>query len=158
MTNSFPRTGPAPAVRAFGIAALLSMVGAVGLVGCSTGAEEDRDAVAVGEDAVVGSVELRSFLLVASEEGGPGRLLGTLNNESNEAVEVTISDTDDEVTVTVPAESQFPFDTNETVFQTVGDAPGALTTITAATAEETTDLSIPVMDGTLEQYEPYLPE
>ena len=121
----------------------------LGLTGCYSAAEEDWDAIAVGEDGVVGSIELRSFLLVATEEGQPGRLLGTLNNESAEPVEVTISDDDDDVSITVPAEGQFPFDTNEVIFDTVGDAPGALTPITATTGEGTEELSIPVVDGTL---------
>lgn len=140
------------------LAAAVTVLGSLSLTGCYEAAEEDWDAIAVGEDSVVGSIELRSFLLVASEEGQPGRLLGTLNNESDQPVEVVISDDDDETIITVPAESQFPLDTNEVIFETVGDAPGALTSITAATAEETVDLQIPVRDGTLERYEPYLPD
>ncbi|WP_434995211.1 hypothetical protein [Arthrobacter sp. Ld5] len=141
-----------------GATASITILSVLGLTGCSSSAEEDWDAIASGEDGVVGSVELRSVLLVASEEGQPGRLLGTFNNESGETIDVTISDDDEEATITVPAEGQFPLDTNEVIFDTVGDAPGALTTVTAATADETTDLQIPVMDGTLERYEPYLPD
>ncbi len=144
--------------RITAITASLTFMASLSLTGCYEAAEEDWDAIAVGEDGVVGSVELRSFLLVASEEGQPGRLLGTLNNESDQPIDVIISDADDETTITVPAESQFPLDTNEVIFETVDDAPGALTAITATTAEETTDLRIPVRDGTLERYEPYLPD
>lgn len=130
----------------------------VALTSCSSPAEEDRDAIAVGEDGSAGSVQLRSMLLVASAEGEPGRLLGTLDNESDEALEVTLSDADDEVSVTVPANGQYPFDTNEAIFTTTGDAPGANTPITASVDSEETELVIPVLDGTLEQYRPYLPD
>ncbi|TKV26134.1 hypothetical protein FDK12_14330 [Arthrobacter sp. NamB2] len=144
-----PRTGTALATLA---------VLATALVSCSAPAEEDQDAIAVGEDGSVGSVKLLSFLVVASGEGEPGRLLGTLDNESDQSLEVTISDSDEEVVVTVPANDQYPLDTNEAIFSTTGDAPGANTTITAATSEDETELVIPVRDGTLEQYRPYLPE
>ncbi|WDF33151.1 hypothetical protein PTW37_15080 [Arthrobacter agilis] len=140
----------------FTLAASLAAA-SLSLTGCYSAAEEDWDAIAVGEDGVVGSVELRSFLLVAEDEGRPGRLLGTLNNESAEPVDITITDDDDEVRITVPADSQYPLDTNEVIFETVDDAPGARTSITATTPDGTEALSIPVVDGTLERYEPYLP-
>lgn len=126
--------------------------------GCSGPAEEDRDAIAVGEDGSVGSVKLLSVLLVSAEEGGPARLLGTLENETNQPLEVAFSDDDDNVVVTVAADGQYPFDTNEAIFETAGDAPGANTTITVEADGETTELVVPVVDGTLEQYRPYLPE
>ncbi|MHA7144952.1 hypothetical protein ACX80U_09575 [Arthrobacter sp. TmT3-37] len=116
------------------------------------------DAIAVGEDGSVGQVKLLSVLLVSEDEGEPARLLGTLDNETDEPLEVTLSDEDDSVTVTVAANDQYPFDTNEAVFDTAGDAPGANTTITVEADGETTELTIPVLDGTLERYQPYLPE
>lgn len=134
------------------------LVTSTALSGCYGAAEEDWDGIAVGEDGVVGTVELRSILIVGSEEGAPGRLLGTLENEADEPVEVTISDTDDEVTVTVPANDQYPLDTNEVIFDTVDETPGGLTTILFTTEDDAADLESPVRDGTLEQYAPYLPE
>ncbi len=133
---------------------LLVLVGA----GCSSPAEEDRDAIAVGEDGKVGSVELLSVLLVSAGEGEPARLLGTLMNETDQPLEITLSDKDDNVIVTVAGNGQYPFDTNEAIFETAGDAPGANTTITVEADGETTDLVVPVVDGTLERYRPYLPE
>lgn len=150
--TALSRVRRGPAVAAVAVAVALS------LNGCWSNTEDDWDAIAVGEDGVAGSVELRSFLLVAVAEGEPGRLLGTFNNTSDVPVDITITDGDDTVTVTVPAEGQYPLDTNEVVFETVDGAPGSLTPITATTDEETTELSIPVRDGTLERYEPYLPE
>lgn len=132
----------------------LALVG----TGCSGPAEEDRDAIAVGEDGSVGSVELLSVLLVSTDEGDRARLLGTLDNKTDEPLEVTISDDDDRVVVTVPANEQYPFDSNETIFETAGDAPGANTTVTVEADGETMELVVPVVDGTLEQYQPYLPE
>lgn len=135
-----------------------ALVMALGLAGCSEPAEEELDAIAVGENGSVGSVKLLSVLLVSENEGEPGRLLGTLDNETDEPLEVTLSDEDDSVTVTVGADDQYPFNSNEALFSTAGDAPGANTTITVEADGETTELTIPVLDGTLERYRPYLPE
>lgn len=134
----------------------LTVIAALAMTGCSA-PEETRDAIATGEDGQVGVVELRSMLVVSAAEGEPGRLLGTLDNESSAAVEVMISDADDQVAVTVPANGQYPLDTNEEILGTVEEPPGALTEITLTTPSESTTLDVPVLDGTLDQYEPYLP-
>ena len=136
---------------------LLTLLTALTVTGCSA-PEETRDAIANGEDGQVGVVKLRSMLLVSAEEGEPGRLLGTLDNESSAPVDVVISDLNDEVTVTVPADGQYPLDTNEQIFATVEEPPGALTEISLATADESTTLNVPVLDGTLDPYKPYLPD
>ena len=132
-------------------------VGALTLTSCSPAENEEYDQAAIGENGEVGDVDLLNFLLVAGSEGEPGRFLGTVENESDQAVEVMLSDTDDEVTISVPAGDQFAFDTNETVFSTVGDIPGGDTMVSVTVGDESTDLTVPVVDGTLEQYQPYLP-
>lgn len=128
------------------------------LTSCSSPGDQNNGAIAVGENGSVGSVDLLSVLLVSSAEGEPARLLGTLDNESDQSVEVTISDADDEVVIAVDPGEQFSLLHNETIFETVGDAPGANTTVTAESGGETIELLVPVLDGTLEQYRPYVPE
>ncbi|WP_394248930.1 hypothetical protein [Arthrobacter pityocampae] len=134
----------------------LALIAALSMTGCSA-PEETRDAIANGEDGQVGVVKLRSMLVVSTEGGEAGRLLGTLDNESSAAVEVVIGDSDDRVTVTVPANGQYPLDTNEEILSTVEEPPGALTQLTLATPSESATLDVPVLDGTLDQYEAYLP-
>jgi hypothetical protein len=102
-------------------------------------------------------VELRSVLLVTDAEGEPARLLGTIENTGGQPVDVTISDADEETVLTVEAEGSVPLDTVETLLRTAGDAPGARTTLTAGTTEGDVDLLVPVVDGTLDPYRPYLP-
>ncbi|PPB48733.1 hypothetical protein C4K88_13540 [Arthrobacter pityocampae] len=127
------------------------------MTGCSA-PEETRDAIANGEDGQVGVVKLRSMLVVSAEEGEAGRLLGTLDNESSAAVEVVIGDSDDQVAVTAPANGQYPLDTSEEILSTVEEPPGALTQLTLATPSESATLDVPMLDGTLDQYEAYLPD
>ncbi|MBJ2120541.1 hypothetical protein I6N91_06060 [Arthrobacter sp. MSA 4-2] len=57
----------------------------------------------------------------------------------------------------VPRQGSVPLDTNPTILQSAGGAPGARTTLTAETSEGTVDLLVPVVDGTLDPYRPYLP-
>ncbi|WP_434994721.1 hypothetical protein [Arthrobacter sp. Ld5] len=135
---------------------VLTLLTALAVTGCSA-PEETRDAITTGEDGQVGVVELRSMLLVSADEGEPGRLLGTLVNESSAPVEVTISDPDDQIVVTVPADGRYPLDTNEQILAGVEEPPGALTELSLAAPTETTTLDVPVLDGTLEPYEPYEP-
>jgi hypothetical protein len=137
----------------------LSLVAVVAaLSGCASGGEDNWNSTAVGDDKSVGEVDLRSVLLVAREEDEPARLLGTFENNGGEAVEVIISDDDEEVTVTVPAQGSTPLDTVETLLDTAGDAPGARTTLTASTSAGNVELLVPVVDGTLDPYKPYLPD
>ena len=136
---------------------VLTLLAALAVTGCSA-PEETRDAIANGEDGQVGVVKVRSMLLVSADEGEPGRLLGTLVNESSAPVEVMITDPDNQIVVTVPADGQYPLDTNEEILATVEEPPGALTEITLATPSESTTLDVPVLDGTLDPYEPYLPD
>ena len=142
--------------RIGGTAAVILACTAV--ISCSPSDPTDDDVSAVGENGSVGGVDLLSISLVASAEGEPGRFLGTMENESDQAVEVTLSDDDEDVVIDVPAGDEFRFEDNETLLDTVGDAPGANAVITATTDAGSAELLVPVLDGTLEQYRPYLPE
>ena len=136
---------------------VLTLLAALTVTGCSA-PEETRGAIASGEDGQVGVVQLRSMLLVSADEGEPGRLLGTLVNEFSAPVEVMITDSDDQVVVTVPADGQYQLDTDEEILATVEEPPGALTEISFTTPTESTALDVPVLDGTLDPYKPYLPD
>ncbi len=137
---------------------LCAVLTLIALTSCSSPAEENLNAIATGVDGEVGEVEVRSLLVVASEEGQPARFLGTLVNPGGEAVDVVLADDDDSVTVSVPAEGQTPFDTIETVLASADGRPGSRVPITIEVMGESEELSVPVLDGTLEQYEPYLPD
>lgn len=139
------------------MAGALLGAGVAVMTGCATGGEDNWNSTAVGDDKSVGELDLRSVLLVTDEEGSPGRLLGTFENNGDQAIDLEISDDDEDVTVTVPAQASVGLDTLETLLETTGDAPGARTRLTATTAAGTVELLVPVVDGTLDPYEPYLP-
>ena len=117
----------------------------------------EREAITNGVDVDLGDADVRSLLIVSGDQPGPGRLLGTLSATGDEPVEVTIADDDDTVSVTVEPGSDYGFDTNPARFETVSEPPGARIPVTVTVGSESTEVTIPVMDGTLDFYEPYLP-
>ena len=129
----------------------------LGLPGCSEAPEEDWYAIANGADTEVGKVEVRSLILVASAENGPGRLLGTLYNTSDEPLNITISDEDDKVTIRVEGQSNLGLDTNPHFFSSVSEIPGSRVPVTITVGTDSTELDTPVLDGTLQAYRPYVP-
>lgn len=132
--------------------------GMVLITGCATGGEDNWNSTAVGDDKSVGELDLRSVLLVTEEENAPARILGTFENNGDQDIDVVISDDDEDITVTVPAQGSVGLDTVETLLQSAGDAPGARTSLTATTDAGDVELLVPVVDGTLDPYKPYLPE
>jgi hypothetical protein len=132
--------------------------GMVLMTGCAAGGEDNWNSTAVGDDKSVGEVDLRSVLLVTDNADAPARLLGTFENNGDQDVDVVISDDDEDVTVTVTAQGSVGLDTLETLLQTAGDAPGARTSLTATTDAGDVELLVPVVDGTLDPYKPYLPD
>ncbi|TLM84707.1 hypothetical protein [Pseudarthrobacter sp. NamE5] len=138
--------------------ALAAAVSVLFLAACSGAPEEDTYAIANGVNADIGDVEVRSLLIVSAAESEPGRLLGTLFNKSPEAVEVSIADADDKLAVTVEGGASHGFDTNPAVLNSVEDIPGSRVTVDISVGPEKEELQVPVLDGTLDAYRPYLPQ
>lgn len=128
------------------------------MTGCATGGEDNWNSTAVGDDKSVGDLNLRSVLLVTDREDSPARILGTFENNGDTDMDVVLSDDDEDVTVTVPAQGSVGLDTLETLLRTAGDAPGARTSLTATTDAGDVELLVPVVDGTFDPYKPYLPD
>lgn len=118
---------------------------------------EDLDAVAVGVDGDVGQVDVRSLLIVSTARSEPGRLLGTLSNTAGTEAQVTIADSDEDLPLTVPPNGDITFDTQETLLESVAEPPGARVPLTVTSGSESVELLVPVVDGTLDQYRPYVP-
>jgi hypothetical protein len=127
------------------------------LTGCYNASPDNWASVANGVNGDAGPVEIRALLIVSSDAGDPGRLLGTFSNDSAQDVDVVISDADDSISLTVPANGSHPLDTQPATLDTVSDIPGSLVPLTVQAGHDRTELQVPVMDGSLDQYRPYLP-
>ena len=160
MTASpFPRT----ALRRAG-AALLAAAAVASMSACAiiSGDEplppEELEAIALGANGEIADVAARSIVIVAADEGEPGRLLGTIFNRGDDAVEVELSDADDSVVVEVPGGDLVALEEQAFLIRTVEQIPGSYVEIALTVDGEAIELQVPVRDGSLEAYAPYLPE
>jgi hypothetical protein len=128
------------------------------LAGCTPPPDEDHYAVAVGSNKDFAGLELRSVFIVTAAENEPGRILGTVFNTTGEDIDLVIADRDDELPVSIPAEGRVEFDTSRVVLNSTEARPGARTDLTVQVEGETASFDVAVVDGTLEQYAPYVPE
>ncbi|TFD27685.1 hypothetical protein [Cryobacterium lyxosi] len=142
-------------------AAALGLVVA-GLSGCSgVGAPRipptELGSKNLGMNAVVGPIEVRNLLLVAHGEAEPARLIGVLLNGSEKEIQVTLSDQDDEISVTLDPGEQYAFQEHPTLFETADEIPGAVADVTVTVGTDTESVQIPIRNGSLKWLEPYLP-
>jgi hypothetical protein len=111
----------------------------------------------LGMNAEVGPVEVRNLLLVTHGEAEPARLIGVLLNGSEEEIQVTLSDLDDEISVTLDPGQQYAFQEHPTLFETADEIPGAVADVTIAVGTDTESVQIPIRNGSLKWLELYLP-
>jgi hypothetical protein len=138
---------------------LLLALGTIsGLGACSAQPEESYNAIAVGSDLDFEGLRLRSISVVTAAENQPGRLLGTIFNSTNEEIEFIIRDPANALSLNVPANGQLTFDEAVHILSTTEDRPGARTNLTIEAKGQNTVLDVPVLDGTLDQYAPYVPK
>lgn len=128
------------------------------LTGCTPPPDEDHYAIAVGSNKDFAGLELRSIFIVTSAENEPGRILGTIFNKTTENMDLVIGDRDDELPLNIPAGGKVEFQDVPTVLSSTEARPGARTDLTVKAQGDTTSFDVAVLDGTLEQYAPYVPK
>lgn len=111
-----------------------------------------------GTDAVRGE----NLIVLAAEQGGEGRVLGGLTNQTNESVEITFGFAEgSSETVTVEANSTLLMngtDEGDIILDDVPVAPGANVEMTFATPSlGQISLPVPVLDGTFPEYADLVP-
>ena len=118
-----------------------------------------------GVSTVVGAVHI-SNALVLSEDGVSGNLLFTAVNDSSKSVDLTVQydslgkRTDLPLQLAAGSSTQFGFGDDGQLFLTAIDTkPGSLLPIYFQYGDEQgKQLMVPVLDGSLEQYAPFLPQ
>jgi hypothetical protein len=96
--------------------------------------------------------------VVAAAKEQPGRLLGMIFNPTSEDIRLVIRDRDNRMDLIVPANGQIGFDTSEHILQSTENPPGARTDLTLQAKGKSEVMDVPVLDGTLSQYAPYVPK
>jgi hypothetical protein len=147
------------------MAAAALSVGLLALTGCgyiNAQQTSEQYAASDGTRSDVGPVQLRNMLIVATDENQPGRVIGAVYNSSSNDVKVTLRGAEG-------AETEIPVGKNSytllndsadaAILSTAGGKPGSLVDITVT--EDGTNVNktvkVPVVDGTLKEYQAYLP-
>ena len=103
----------APKKRVQLAAAGTAVLALLGATGCSAVNEQATTIEYSASDGIVdrvGPVLLRNILIITSDEGEPGTLLGTLFNESDSPVQVTIDGENENSQVTIDANGKYVFE------------------------------------------------
>lgn len=141
-------------------AAVLAVLGATGCSATSLQATTIQYSASDGIVERVGPVLLRNVLIITSDEGEPGTLLGTLFNESDSTVQVTIDGENENSQITIPAGEKYVFEDevdDEGTLQGISEIPGSLVDLEFTVNSESETFRVPVLDGTLEEYREYVP-
>ncbi|MGV3016654.1 hypothetical protein [Rothia sp. 88186D007BW] len=107
-------------------------------------------------------IQLRNIMVIAADETSQGRLLGTILNQTEEDATVTLAFPTETLTLKIPAgqEVRLEDDKNQLLLDKAGVAPGLLlkdVEVSSTVTPGTETFNVPVLDGTLEEYAPYLP-
>lgn len=148
------------------MAAAALSVGLLTLTGCgyiNAQQTSEQYAASDGTRSDVGPLELRNMLIVAADEKQPGRLIGAVYNSSSKDVKVTLSGAEGAQTEVSVAKNSYTLlndSTDAAILSTAGGKPGSLVDIKVT--EDGTNVNktikVPVVDGTLKEYQAYLPE
>ncbi|MEY9852174.1 hypothetical protein ABH923_001852 [Leifsonia sp. EB41] len=146
------------------VAAALVGVAVLGLLtGCDLLAPQDTKYIQETADGVngdIGPIFIGNAVLLTAQASSPVSLVATLVNQGESSEEVHIVTTAGSETVTVkPSESvQLGTPDGETVtFDGLDAKPGALEPVTFQTSTMTETLNVPVLDGSLPQYQDLVP-
>jgi hypothetical protein len=116
-----------------------------------------------GTHTDLGPLQLRNMMIISEGEDKPGRVIGAVYNDSPRDVTLTISGTGG-------AEAEIPVQKNsyallnedsadEALLSTTGGKPGSLVEVTVREdgTNQTSQVKVPVLDGTIADYKQYLP-
>lgn len=106
-------------------------------------------------------VQFRNIMVISSAEGEPGRVLGTILNQSEKDATISLGFPGETLTVKIPAgkEVRLEDDSNELLLKSTEAGPGLTlkTTVSSDVTPDSSEFLVPVLDGTLDEYAPYLP-
>lgn len=113
-----------------------------------------------GVKADLGSLELRNIVIVSTGTDKPGRVIGAVFNQSSSDATLVIngaSGSQTSIPVKANSETYLNEDTDSAILSSAGGNPGSLVTVSISSGSESAKLQVPVMDGSLAEYQKYLP-
>ncbi|GAA3679078.1 hypothetical protein GCM10023081_16670 [Arthrobacter ginkgonis] len=144
------------------VAAAALAVIALGATGCGAINEQATTLHYAASDGIVFDVadlKVRNLMLVTGSATEEARAIGTVVNNTDAAKTLNLSIGSNTASVKVPAKTSLKLedDANELVIPTATVEPGADVDAVASVGSARTDISIPVVNGALEEYRQYVP-
>lgn len=153
----------APKNRAQRAVAASALLVVLPLSGCNLTAEQSTTTQYAASDGIVedlGPVLLRNILVVGSDDEAAGRLVGTVFNTSDDPVDLSIRAGDVTTSVTIQGQGQIKFEDeteDDATLEGLEENPGSLIAMDFEVDGEQATFSVPVLDGTLEEYREFVP-
>ena len=113
-----------------------------------------------GVRADLGKLQLRNILIVSNGQNQPGRVIGAVFNQGTTDATLTISGANGsqtEIPVKAGSETYLNDQSDAAVLSSAGTIPGGLTPVTIRSGSDSSTVNVPVVDGTLPEYQKYLP-
>ncbi|MFW0155889.1 hypothetical protein ACN08X_07610 [Rothia sp. P6271] len=113
-----------------------------------------------GVSANVGDIAVRNIMVIAESADADGRVLGTILNNGKEDATVTINFPAGAENITVPAgkEIRLEDESHKLIIDPAGANPGLmLLDVKVSSNGHSEPVNIPVLDGTLPEYKPFVP-
>jgi len=135
---------------------------AVGMTGCSAVNVQATTLPYSASDGIVfdaGNIHMRNLMLVTKSADEPARLIGSMVNNTDKAMSVELTVDGNSATVEVPKKTSVELedDANKVVLPRAGAEPGSHIETTFKVGASSVSESMPVVDGTLEAYRPFVP-
>lgn len=138
-----------------------TVVGAIVLCGCSftnPAGTTMNNSVTDGTNAAGEDLRIRNMLIVADTDHERGRVLGTIINDSQEDMTVSIDVAGESADVFIAEQGSRQLEEGEPlIFDRAGARPGSMATVTLDSPGHSLTVLIPVVDDTLPYYAPYAP-
>ncbi|MDD9206900.1 hypothetical protein PU560_10535 [Georgenia sp. 10Sc9-8] len=105
-------------------------------------------------------IRLENVLVLSEAEGAEGHVLGAAVNSTTEPVEITFSvEGEPELVVVVEPDEMLNLSDEGLVVESTPAPPGGMVSTTVSTPQHgAVPLPVPVLDGTLSQYDEHVPE
>lgn len=142
----------------------LIIVAALALAGCAPNTTMRSYAAGDGARAdLANQVRAENVLIVSEGEGSPGTLVGSFVNEWSQDTEVslTVDGQGESITITLPGSATVILspDHESIVLPSIPVPPGGVLSVQLSTTESgSVTLPIPVLDGTIDPYQDYVPD
>ena len=143
-------------LSAAAVAALLSATGCSAINPVATAGV--GYAPADGIVLVMGDLKATDLLIVAVDGDAPGRLLGSLSNNGDDPMTVTVDTGSDTAQVELAPGATRQLEEGEPVIlEPAGEDPGLMIRTTISTGDQTAEESVPVLDHTFPRYAEFVP-